>query len=145
MLLTSVSWTAAWTAIGLLTGIAMTLARVPPLAEPGAPSGYAFYIFWIPVGLSVGSVFGLLLGLIYSGLLAAIGFWMPVDDTKSNLFMATYGWRVVCGAAAGGAIGWPVMKDWSALWLVGMGVTSALVSGVLNRRRQQKSKSKEPV
>src|SRR5262245_32197082 len=45
ILLTTMRWTAAWAVIGLLIGIAMTLGSVPPIAEPGAPSGYAFYVF----------------------------------------------------------------------------------------------------
>src|SRR5262245_38233448 len=100
MLFTTIGWAAAWATIGLLAGIAMTFARRPPIAEPGAPSAYAFYAFWIPVCLGAGSVFGLLAGLIYSGLLAAIGFAMPGNETESNRSMATYGWRMVCGAAA---------------------------------------------
>jgi hypothetical protein len=135
MLLTSLHWTAAWAAIGLLFGIAMTLGRVPPIAEPGAPSGYAFYVFWIPICLGAGSVLGLLLGVLYSGLVAAIDLWRPSDATEQHSFMITYGWRMVCGASAGGAIGWPLMKDWNALWLVGMGIASALVSGYLNRSK----------
>jgi len=145
MLFTTIGWAAAWAAIGLLAGIAMTFARVPPIAEPGAPSGYAFYVFWIPVCLGAGSVFGLLAGLIYSGLLVAIGFAMPGNETESNRSIATYGWRMACGAAAGGVIGWPMMKDWSALWLVGMGVASAALSGFLNRTRLQANKSSERI
>ncbi|HXT23406.1 MAG TPA: hypothetical protein VN749_01115 [Candidatus Eisenbacteria bacterium] len=134
ILLTTMRWTAAWALIGLLVGLAMTLGRVPPIAEPGAPSGYAFYLFWIPVGLGVASVFGLLLGLIFSSLLAAIELWMPEVVTESGSFMSTYGWRMVCGAIAGGVIGFP-MFDWNGFWYVGMGIASGLVSGFANRPR----------
>ena len=96
-----------------------------------------FYVFWIPVCLGAASVFGLLLALSYSVLLAAIDLWMPQPGsplvTQPNSFMTTYGWRAICGAIAGGVIGWPVMKDWSAMWVVGMGIASALVSGFMNR------------
>jgi hypothetical protein len=126
ILFTTLRWTAAWALIGLLLGIAMTLRRVPPIAEPGAPSGYAFYVFWIPLCLGAASVFGLLLALSYSVLLADL--WMPRSGsplvTQPNSFMTTYGWRAICGAIAGGVIGWPVMKDWSAMWVVGMGIAS---------------------
>jgi hypothetical protein len=132
ILLTTMRWTAAWAVIGLLIGIAMTLGRVPPIAEPGAPSGYAFYVFWIPVCLAVASVFGLLLGLIFSSLLAAINLWMPQVVADSGSFMSTYGWRMVCGAIAGGMIGFP-MFDWYGFWYMGMGIASALVSGFMNR------------
>jgi hypothetical protein len=88
--------------IGLLVGIAMTLGRMPLMAEPGAPSGYAFYLFWIPVYLGVASVFGPLLGLIFSSLLAAIELWMPLVVAQSGSFMCTFEWRMVCGAIAGG-------------------------------------------
>jgi len=133
ILLTTMRWTAAWATIGLLLGIAMTLGRVSPIAEPGAPGGFAFYLFWIPICLGVASVFGLLLGLIFSSLLAAIELWMPLVVAESGSTMTTYGWRMVCGAIAGGVVGWPVMKDWSAMWFVGMGIASAVVSGFMNR------------
>jgi hypothetical protein len=142
ILFTTLRWTAAWALIGFLLGIAMTLGRVPPIAEPGAPSGYAFYVFWIPVCLGAASVFGLLLALSYSVLLAAIDLWMPRSGsplvTQPNSFMTTYGWRAICGAIAGGMIGWPVMKDWSAMWVVGMGIASALVSGFMNRPKPRR-------
>ena len=132
ILLTTMRWTAAWAAIGLLIGIAMTLGRVPPIAEPGAPSGYAFYMFWIPVCLGAAGAFGLLLGLIFSSLLAAIGLWMPLVVAESGSFMSTYGWRMLCGAIAGGMIGFPLF-DRNGFWCMGMGITSALVSGFMNR------------
>jgi len=132
ILLTTMRWTAAWAVIGLLIGIAMTLGRVPPMAEPGAPSGYAFYLFWIPVCLGVASVFGLLLGLLFSSLLAAIELWMPLVVAESGSFMSIYGWRLVCGAIAGGMIGFPVF-DWNGFWYMAMGIASAVVSGFMNR------------
>jgi uncharacterized membrane protein len=132
ILFTTLRWTAAWAAIGSLLGLVMTLGRVPPIAEPGAPSGYAFYVFWIPVCLGAGSVFGLLLGLIYACLMTAIDLWMPRTETRPS-FMTTYGWRLMCGAIAGGAVGFPLTHDWSGMWLVGIGMASALVSGYINR------------
>jgi hypothetical protein len=65
-----------------------------------------------------------------------VGQWageQAVVVTQPNSFMTTYGWRAICGAIAGGVIGWPVMKDWSAMCVVGMGIASALVSGFMNR------------
>jgi uncharacterized membrane protein len=118
--------------IGLLFGLAMMLGRVPPIAEPGAPSGFAFYVFWIPVCLGVASVLGLLLGLIYACLMSALDLWMPRIEMRQS-FMMTYGWRLASGAIAGGVIGFPLMHDWSGLWVVGIGLASALVSGFLNR------------
>jgi hypothetical protein len=92
-------------------------------------------VFWIPVCLGLAAVFGLLLSLTYSVLLAAIEIWAPLVVAESGSFMSTYGWRMFCGAIAGGVIGWPVMKDWSAIWVVGMGIASALVSGFMNRNK----------
>ena len=132
ILFTTLRWTAAWAAIGLLFGIAMTLGRVPPIAEPGAPSGYWFYTFWIPICLGVASVLGAILGLLYACLMAAIGHWVLREPVQRG-FIATYGWPMLSGAAAGALIGFPLMHDWSALWVVGMGLGSGSVSGFLNR------------
>jgi uncharacterized membrane protein len=129
---TTFRWGCVWAVIGLLVGVAMMLGRVPPIAEPGAPSGFGFYSFWIPVCLGAASVFGVLLGLIYACLMAAIDLWWPRGETKPGA-MAKYGQRLLCGAIAGGLIGWPLMNDWNGMWVVGIGMASALVAGYINR------------
>jgi len=131
---TTFRWGCVWAVIGLLIGVAMMLARVPLIAEPGAPSGFGFYSFWIPMCLGAASVFGVLLGLIYACLMAAIDFWWPPGETKPGV-RAMYGQRLLCGAIAGGLIGWPLMHDWNATWIVGIGMASALVSGYINRTK----------
>ena len=133
---TTLRWTAAWAAIGLLLGGAMVLGRVPPIAEPGAPSGFGFYLFWLPVCLGAASVLGLLLGLIYACLMAAVELWEGPGGTKKG-FMSTYGRRLLCGAFAGGLIGFPAMHDVSTMWVVGLGVASAAVSGFMNRPKSR--------
>jgi len=131
---TTLGWGCAWAVIGLLAGVLMMFVRVPVIAEPGARGDVRFYAFWIPLSLSVASVFGVLLGLIYACLMAAIDLWWPRGAKKPEL-MALYRQRLLCGAIAGGSIGWPLMQDWNAMWVVGLGMASALVSGYVNRSR----------
>jgi hypothetical protein len=122
----------------------MMFGRVPIIAEPGAPGNFGFYAFWIPMCLGVASVFGVSLGLIYACLMAAIDLWRPRGETtRGNIskgtgklgakFGAGYGERLLCGAVAGGMIGWPMLHRWSAMWIVGLGMASALVSGFMSR------------
>jgi len=143
---TTLRWGCAWAVIGLLLGMAMMFGRVPPIAEPGAPGNFGFYAFWIPTCLGVASVFGVLLGLIYGCLMAAMDLWWPRETTRditkgSGQFAAAfasgarthYGQRLICGALAGGMIGWPMLHGWNALWVAGLGMASALVAGFVGR------------
>ncbi len=129
---TTFRWGCVWAVIGLLVGVAMMLGRVPPIAEPGMPRNFGFYAFWIPACLGVASVFGVLLGLIYACLMAAIDLWWPRGEAKPSA-MAMYGQQLLCGAIAGGLIGWPLMNDWNAMWVAGIGMASALVAWYLDR------------
>jgi hypothetical protein len=132
MALTTARWAAAWAVVGLFLGCLMMLGRVPPIAEPGAPSGFGFYAFWIPVCLGATSLFGLLMGLIYSCLMTAMDLWFPSSELKPG-FVASYGQRMLCGAIAGGAIGFPLMRSAEGVYALMAGMISGLVSGYLNR------------
>ncbi len=83
-----------------MVGVAMMLDRVPPIAEPGMPRNFGFYAFWIPACLGVASVFGVLLGLIYACLMAAIDLWRPQGEAKPGV-MAMYGQRLLLWSDCG--------------------------------------------
>src|SRR5215470_3387463 len=134
----TIRWAAAWAASGLFAGVWMMLSKVPPIAEPGAPSNVGFYAFWIPIGLVSGAVFGLLLGLIYGCVLAASELLLPIQGS-SHEFPETYGRRLLCGAVAGAAIGLAALRGTEGLYVALAGVTSAAVSGYLNSRRARSS------
>ena len=135
---TTIRWAAAWAAAGLLVGVLMMLGKVPVIAEPGAPSNISFYAFWIPLCWGVGAFFGLVMGLIYASLLAALGQLSAIGTepgaNESAGFMGRYGWRLLCGASAGGAIGFAAIRRPEGLYLALAGVISAAVSGYLNQR-----------
>lgn len=124
-------WTAAWTVVGLLTGVWFMFDKVSPIAEPGAPSNIGFYSFWIPMLGGVGCAFGIALGLLYACLMALLKRWMPDQSTN---FMARNVPRLMCGATAGGVLGLSVTRDANALWFAGLGLCSAVVAGTIKRR-----------
>jgi hypothetical protein len=105
----TVRWAVAWAASGLFVGVLMMFSKVPPIAEPGAPSNVAFYSFWIPIGLVSGAGFGLLLGLFYSCVLVASELLLPIRGS-SDKFAANYGRRLLCGAIAAAAIGLAALR-----------------------------------
>ena len=131
-LLTAMRWAAAWAVVGLLVGVLMMLGKVPPIAEPGAPGDVWFYAFWIPLCWGVGALFGLLLGSLYACLLAAFELLSPPAESSQG-FMANYGRRLICGAIAGGAIGFAAFRNPEGLYVVAAGVISAAAAGYLNR------------
>jgi len=56
-------WTAAWTLIGVIGGVAMMFAKVPPIAEPGSEAeGVWFFAFWIPVFAAAAGIVGFVKG-----------------------------------------------------------------------------------
>ena len=63
----------------------------------------SFYAFWIPIGFGTAAVFGLL-GLIYGCVLAASELVLPINGSLHE-FVVGYVRRLLCGAIAGGAIG----------------------------------------
>lgn len=107
--------------------------KVPPIAEPGAPRYVLFYAFWIPVGWGIGALSGLVMGLVYACLLVVMDLFSAEEEATS--FMRKYGWRLLCGAAAGGAIGFAAIRRPEGLYVALAGVISAAVSGYLNQRR----------
>jgi hypothetical protein len=134
-------WAGAWAILGLVVGVALTLGRFEPIAESGArPLGLGPYTFWIPLGLGVASVFGLLLGFMFACLMAVVDLWWSPTKAKPGWF-AAYGQRLLCGAVAGGLIGWPLMRDGNALIFVGLGLGSSALSSYLNRPKKQSQKS----
>lgn len=101
-----------------------------------------FYAFWIPIGLVSGAGFGVMLGLIYSCVLAACELLLP-NRGSSHEFAANYGRRLFCGAVAGAAIGLAALRSTEGLYVILAGVTSAAVSGYLNSRRARLSADAE--
>src|SRR5258708_17263397 len=98
-------WTAAWTLIGVIGGVAMMFVKVPPIAESGAkPSDLWFYAFWIPVlGVAAG-VFGFALGLLFSILMELLKNWRSRAEARADV-LGKYGPRILCGTLAGALIG----------------------------------------
>src|SRR5437879_10808588 len=95
-------WTAAWTLLGVIGGVAMMFGKVPPIAESGAkPSDPWFYAFWIPVlGVAAG-VFGFALGVLFSVLMALLKNWRSRAEARDDV-VGQYGPRILCGTLAGG-------------------------------------------
>ena len=132
MALTTARWAAAWAVVGPFLGCLMMLGRVPPIAEQGAPER-----FWFLRVLDTGVPWSdeplcLLMGLIYSCLMMAMDLWFPSSELKPG-FVASYGQRMLCGAIAGGAIGFPLMRSAEGVYALMAGMISGLVSGYLKR------------
>ena len=128
ILRTAVRWAAVWAVVGLASGIALMFGKAEFMAESGAkPLGMGEHAFWIPVMLGVTSVFGLVLGLIYACLMAAVqARWIPAQANAGPL--ATYGPQLLCGTIAGGAIGLMLVRDSTVLTFAALGLMSAVVS-----------------
>ena len=141
MLGRTLRWGGAWAVLGLVVGVALMFGKAEVIAESGRkPTELGFYAFWIPLSLSVASVFGLLLGLVFACLMEATNLLLKAIEAKSGV-LTTYGQRLLCGTAAGGLIGWPVTRDRNALIAAGLGLGSAVVSIVINAVQAKRRKS----
>ena len=128
----------AWALVGLVAGILLMLGKALPIAESGVkPDNLSFYAIWIPVMGGGASAFGFILGLVFASCMALTERWRASVEARPSV-VARYGPRMLCGAIAGGIIGLPLTHDANALIFVGLGLCSAAVSSVMNRRALNK-------
>jgi hypothetical protein len=130
ILRTALRWGAVWAVVGLVSGIALMFGKAEFIAESGAkPVGVGEHAFWIPVMLGVTIVFGLVLGLIFACLIAAVqAWWIPAEGNAGPWTL--YGPRLLCGTIAGGAIGLMLVRDSTVLVFAALGLISAVASSI---------------
>jgi len=136
-------WTAAWTLVGLIGGVAMMFAKVPLIAEPGAQAEDLWsFAFWIPMfGVAAGIV-GFVMGLLFSILMVVFKNWNKAVEARRDV-VGKYGPRVLCGAVAGtlaGVFFIGIDRD-APLVFAGLGCCSGVVSSFM-QSRALKSKEK---
>lgn len=144
VLRTILRWTAGWTLVGLIGGVAMMFAKVPPIAESGAkPIEMWFYAFWIPVlGVAAG-VIGFVAGLLFSILMVLLKNWNKTVEARRDI-AGKYGPRILCGTVAGALAGLAfigVDRD-APFVLAALGCCSGAVSSFMHSRVLQ-SKEKD--
>jgi hypothetical protein len=129
-------WTAGWTLVGVIGGVVMMIAKVPPIAESGAkPADLSFYAFWIPIlGVAAG-VFGCGLGLLFSILMALLKKWRSRVESRSDI-AGKYGPRLLCGTLAGALVGLIFIgQDYQEIFFfAGLGFCSSVVSCIAQSR-----------
>ena len=136
-------WTAAWTLVGVIGGVAMMFGKVPLIAEPGAETeGLWSFAFWIPVfGVAAGIV-GFVMSLLFSILMVLFKKWSETVEARRDV-VGKYGPRILCGTVAGTLAGlFFIGIDRDAPFVfAGMGCCSGAVSSFL-QSRALKSKEK---
>jgi len=129
-------WTAGWTLVGVLGGVAMMFAKVPPIAESGAkPADLWFYAFWIPILGAAAGVFGFALGLLFSILMALLKNWRSRVESRTDI-AGKYGPRLLCGTLAGALIGLVFIgEDYQEVFFfAGLGFCTSVVSCIAQSR-----------
>jgi len=137
------SWTAAWTLLGVIGGVAMMFAKVPLIAEPGSEvEGLWSFAFWIPVfGAAVGIV-GFVTSFLFSILMVLFKNWNKTVEARRDV-VGKYGPRILLGTVAGTVAGlFFIGVDHDAPFVfAGLGCCSGAVSSFM-RSRVLKSKEK---
>jgi MFS family permease len=122
--------------VGVIGGVAMMFAKVPPIAESGAkPTDLWFYAFWIPILGAAAGVFGFGLGLLYSILMALLKNWRSRVESRTGI-AGKHGPRILCGTLAGALLGlFFIGVDYQEIFLfAGLGFCSAVVSSFVQSR-----------
>ena len=138
-------WTAAWTLLGVIGGVAMMFGKVPPIAESGAkPSDPWFYAFWIPVLGAAAGLVGFVTGFLFSLLMVLFKNWNKAVEARRDV-VGKYGPRILFGTVAGTLAGlFFISVDRDAPFVfAGLGCCSGAVSSFM-RSRVLKSKEKNP-
>ena len=126
-------WAGAWAILGLLAGVLLMFGKVELIAEPGAKSSHiSDYAFWIPLVFGTASVFGLALGFVFAGLMALASHSLAATEIRRSC-VALHSIRLICGALAGGLLGWPITRDENALVFAAFGLGCAAISCMANR------------
>ncbi len=138
-------WTAAWTLIGVIGGVAMMFAKVPPIAEPGSEAeGVWFFAFWIPVFAAAAGIVGFVTGFLFSLLMVLFKGWNKTVEARRDV-VGKYGPRILFGTVAGTLAGlFFIGVDHDAPFVfAGLGCCSGAVSSFM-RSRVLKSNEKNP-
>jgi len=136
-------WTAAWTLIGVIGGVAMMFGKVPLIAEPGSQAEDVWsFAFWIPIFGAAAGIVGVVTGFLFSLLMVLFKNWNKTVEARRDV-VGKYGPRILFGTVAGTLAGlFFIGVDHDAPFVfAGLGCCSGAVSSFM-RSRVLKSKEK---
>ena len=134
---TILRWTAGWTIVGLIGGVAIMFAKVPLIAEPGAQSeGVWSFAFWIPMFGVAGGVVGFATGCLFSILMMLLFRDGSQKVAARSGAVGKYAPGILCGTIAGTLAGlFFIRVDHDAPFVfAGLGCCSGAVSSFMQSR-----------